>query len=51
VAELYSAYTTWCDENGERGLKQRTFGMRMWEWEGFGERMGGGVRRGLFYLI
>jgi putative DNA primase/helicase len=34
ATELYSAYTDWCDENGERAWKQRTFGMRMAEREG-----------------
>jgi len=34
ATELYSAYTDWCAENGERAWKQRTFGMRMGEREG-----------------
>lgn len=28
---LYQAYTQWCGANGERPLKQRTFGMRLTE--------------------
>jgi putative DNA primase/helicase len=39
--ELYTAYTTWCEQNGERAEQQRRFGERLTE-RGF-ERYRGGV--------
>lgn len=38
--ELYRAYCTWCEENGERAENQRSFGMRLTE-RGFEKYRGG----------
>lgn len=42
--DLYRAYTDWCDENGERAVTQRRFGMSLTE-RGFDrQRMGASMR-------
>lgn len=45
AGELYRAYTTWCEETGERARSQREFGMRLAE-RGLEQFKGaGGARR------
>jgi putative DNA primase/helicase len=44
--ELYAAYTTWCEDNGEDPLKQRSFALRLKD-KGFKQvRIGSNGTRG-----
>ena len=43
ASDLYKSYTAWCEENGERALSQRSFGMRLTE-RGFRREVSNSVR-------
>lgn len=47
---LYAAYTDWCDENGERPVSQRRFGMSLTE-RGFDRRRAGSLQHWHWYGI
>ena len=48
ASDLYHAYTSWCDDNGEKAWAQRTFGMKLAE-RGFEKRRlsGGNIWEGI----
>lgn len=50
VADLYAAYTAWCDETGERSKSQRTFGTALKE-HGFTDGREGGTGKTLYFGI